>query len=62
METEVRKHIRKCERCLLTNLVTPQVGLYFRDLLAFRPLELVAIDFFEIRKESRRVRMYPSHI
>ena len=48
MEADVRAHIRKCERCVKAKVSEPMPKVPMRHLLAFRPLEVLAIDFVKI--------------
>ena len=47
-KTDVKCHIKKCFRCTVSKSQTPTIKPPLRHLLAFRPLELVAIDFLKL--------------
>ena len=46
----VREHIRKCFRCTISKALTPAVKPPMRHLLAFRPMERLAIDFLQLER------------
>ena len=48
MSSDVREHIRNCYHCTVTKAQTPTVRTPMRHLLAFRPLERLAIDFLKL--------------
>ena len=48
MNRHVREHVRKCFQCTVTKAQTPVVRPPLRNLLAFKPLERLAIDFLKL--------------
>ncbi|PIK33447.1 putative transposon Ty3-I Gag-Pol polyprotein [Apostichopus japonicus] len=48
LHKDVQKHIKKCFTCVATKAPTPKVRTPRRHLIAFRPLELVAMDFLKL--------------
>ena len=44
----VRAHVRKCFKCVISKSPTPTVRPPMRHLLAFRPMERLAIDFLKL--------------
>lgn len=48
MAAAVRRHIGKCQQCVLAKATQPVPRVPMRHLLAFRPLEILAIDFVKI--------------
>lgn len=48
MSCHVREHIRNCYHCTVSKAPTPTVRPPMRHLLAFRPLERLAIDFLKL--------------
>jgi hypothetical protein len=48
MAGSVRRHIGHCEQCVISKASEPQAKVPMRHLLAFRPLEVLAIDFVKI--------------
>lgn len=47
---DVKEHLRKCFICVKSKAPTPVVRTPGRHLLAFKPMELVAIDFLKLDK------------
>lgn len=50
LHNDVKSHVKNCFTCVTTKTHFPQVRTPQRHLLAFRPLELVAIDFLKLDK------------
>ena len=50
LQQDVRDHIQKCFNCSVRKDPTPKVRTPMRHLLAFRPLEVLAIDFLKVEK------------
>lgn len=50
MCNDVRAHIKKCFACIAAKTPTPTIRTPRRHLLAFKPLELIAIDFLKLDK------------
>ena len=48
MSSYAREHIRNCYNCVVSKAPTPAVRPPMRHLLAFRPLERLAIDFLKL--------------
>ena len=48
MNRHVHEHVRKCFRCTVTKAQIPVVRPPLRNLLAFKPLERLAIDFLKL--------------
>ena len=48
MNRHVREHVRKCFQCTVTKAQTPVVRPPLCNLLAFKPLERLAIDFLKL--------------
>ena len=48
MNSEVRKYISKCWRCVSSKSQSPTVKPPLRHLLAFRPQEILSIDFLKM--------------
>ena len=48
MASDVRAHIRKCERCVRARVSEPVPKVPMRYLMAFRPLEVLAVDFVKV--------------
>lgn len=45
MSGEIEKYCQECGRCIVAKAVRPQARTFPGNLLAFRPLDVVAIDF-----------------
>ena len=50
LHQDVKDHVKKCFTCVTTKAPTPAICTPRRHLLAFRPMELVAIDFLKLDK------------
>ena len=50
MMPEIASYVKECERCAKAKVEQPQVRTPMRHLLAFNPLEIVAIDFVKLDK------------
>ena len=50
MATMVRRYISQCRQCITAKATEPKPRTPMRHLLAFRPLEVVAIDFVKLDK------------
>lgn len=50
LHKDVEEHVKRCFTCITTKAPTPAVRTPRRHLLAFRPLELLAIDFLKLDK------------
>lgn len=50
MSLSVRQHIKQCKQCVMAKASEPQARVPMRHLLAFRPLEVLAIDFVKVDK------------
>ncbi len=50
MTADVRRHIHRCKLCTVAKATQPQVRVPMRHLLAFRPLEVLAVDFVKVDK------------
>lgn len=50
MSGELRLYIKKCYRCTMSKVPTPAICPPQRHLLAFRPQEIVAVDFLKLDK------------
>ena len=50
MATSVHSHVSRCTQCVVAKVSQPRVRMPMRHLIAFRPLEVVAIDFVKIDK------------
>ena len=50
MCSDVRGHVKKCFVCIASKTPTPALRTPRRHLLAFKPLELIAIDFLKLDK------------
>ena len=48
MNRHVHEHVRECFQCTVAKAQTPVVRLPLRNLLAFKPLERLAIDFLKL--------------
>ena len=48
MYNHAKTHVKNCVKCTLAKTPTPKVRPPLRQLLAFRPLELVALDFVKV--------------
>ncbi len=48
MASDVRAHIRKCQLCVRAKASEPIPKVPMRHLMAFRPLEVLAIDFVKV--------------
>ena len=48
MSSDVRKHVRHCVQCTISKAPVPKIRPPMKHLLAFRPLELLAVDFLKI--------------
>ena len=48
MNRYVREHVRRCFQCTLSKAHTPVVRPSIRHLLAFKPMECLAIDFLKL--------------
>ena len=54
MAPAVRRYIQKCKRCVTANVTEPTPKVPMRHLLAFRPLEVLAIDFVKVDRGRTR--------
>ena len=52
MTASVRRFINHFQRCILSMATQPQSKMPMRHLLAFRPLEVLAIDFVKVDRGS----------
>ena len=52
MGADVEKWVKNCERCMVAKMPVPGVKPMITNLLAFKPLEIVAIDFTLLEKSS----------
>jgi len=52
LDKDVRNWIRHCERCSVSKAPFPQIRPKIKSLLAFKPLEIVAMDFTLLDKAS----------
>jgi len=52
MYSEVQRWIQKCERCMIAKTPLPTVKPPIGNLIAYKPLEIVAIDFTLLEKSS----------
>ena len=52
LDADVRNWIRHCERCTVSKQAMPNVKPKIKSLLAYKPLEIVAIDFTQLEKSS----------
>lgn len=52
VDADVRNWIQHCERCTVSKQVMPHVKPKIKSLLAFKPLEIVAVDFTQLEKSS----------
>ena len=50
LQQHVKEHIKRCFRCVASKAPTPQVRPPLRHLLAFRPLEILFVDFLKLDK------------
>ena len=50
LHQDVKDHVKRCFTCVTTKAPIPAVRTPRRHLLAFRPMELVAIDFLKLDK------------
>ena len=48
LNSQVKQHIRQCFHCTVTKAPSPAIKPPMRHLLAFRPLERLAIDFLKL--------------
>ena len=48
MHHDVKKHVQRCFRCVTTKPPTPTIRPPMRHLLAFRPQEILAVDFLKL--------------
>eukprot|EP00057_Strongylocentrotus_purpuratus_P010055 XP_011664529.1 PREDICTED: transposon Ty3-I Gag-Pol polyprotein [Strongylocentrotus purpuratus] len=48
LQGDVRRHIKKCFNCTVAKAPTPTVKTPMRHLLAFKPLEVLGIDFLKM--------------
>ncbi len=52
LDADVRNWIKHCERCVVSKQPVPKVKPKIKSLLAFAPLEVVAMDFTQLEKAS----------
>ena len=52
VESDVEKWVKNCERCMVAKMPLPGVKPLITNLLAFKPLEIVAMDFTLLDKSS----------
>ncbi|MES9880444.1 MAG: RNase H-like domain-containing protein, partial [Sedimenticola sp.] len=52
VDGDVRNWIKHCERCVVSKQPVPKVKPKIKSLLAFAPLEVVAMDFTQLEKAS----------
>ena len=50
MTADVRRHVYRCKLCTIAKATQPQARVPMRHLLAFRPLEVLAVDFVKVDK------------
>jgi transposase InsO family protein len=50
MQTSVKQHVKSCFHCTKSKLPTMKVRTPLRHLMAFQPMELVAVDFVKLDK------------
>ena len=48
MAAAVRKHVGNCRKCIIGKAAEPQARTPMRHLIAFKPLEVLAIDFVKV--------------
>jgi hypothetical protein len=54
MEKDVHQWLMRCERCMLAKMPSPQVKSPIASLIAQHQLEIVAMDFTQLEKDSDR--------
>ncbi|KAL1007184.1 hypothetical protein UPYG_G00083180 [Umbra pygmaea] len=52
MYEDVEQWIKACERCVLTKMPQPKIQAPMKSFLAYRPLEVVAVDFTVLEPAS----------
>ena len=52
MEEEAKQWVSSCERCLIAKAPTPTIKPPIKNLLAQRPLEIVAMDYTQLEKST----------
>lgn len=52
MGSGIERYCQKCNRCTLAKAVQPKVHTFRGSLVAFKPLEVIAIDFTILDKAS----------
>lgn len=52
MSQEIEKHCQECRRCVVAKAVRPRVRTFPGNLMASRPLDIVAIDFTTLEKST----------
>jgi transposase InsO family protein len=54
MEKDTHRWLEKCERCMVAKMPSPRIRPLISSLIAYRPLEIVAIDFTQLVRASNR--------
>ena len=57
MSGHVKSHVRRCFQCTVSKAPIPKICAPMQHLLAFKPLELVAIDFLKLDRGKGALRM-----
>lgn len=52
MQRDVERWCRECQRCVVAKATRPKLRTFMGNLLASRPLEIVAVDFSMLEKSS----------